>query len=96
MKCIKTGCDVFLMEYGSFVHGDAFETASGDLVIRACHVDRKPQGSKRHFTVMLIDYWFDQNETSMARNGTIIVERGMFTNHGYDGIEEPQKAASTA
>ncbi len=94
MQCIKTGCDVFLMEYGTFVHGDAFETASGDLVIRACGVDRRPQGSKRHFTIMKIDYWFDQNTTSMERNGTIIVERGMFNNHGYEGIDEPELAAT--
>lgn len=92
MKCIKTGCEVFLMSHGEFVHGDAHLTDRGDLVIRSSCRSREPMWNKRHFTVMEYESWFDENHG--GQYGTMIVTRGMFTDHGYQGIEEPQAAAT--
>lgn len=88
MTCIKTGCDVFLKNYNEWLHGDAFEFA-GVLVIRVCHRSRQPESPVRHFTVINNAAWYDEDETSMARNSTLLVRPGMWTNHGYDGIPEP-------
>lgn len=93
MKCIKTGCDVFLMSHGEFVHGDAHLTESGDLVIRTSCSERQPIGSRRHFTIMEAEHWFDEDRPK-GQYGTMIVTKGMFTNHGYDGVEEPALAAN--
>lgn len=92
MQCIKTGCEVFLMSRGEYLRGDAFLAPSGDLVIRTVYkTSREPMSSRRHFTIMEEDHWFEDEPF-----GTMIVAKGMFNDHGYDGIEEPKKAASTA
>lgn len=98
MQCIKTGCDVFLDQYGEWVHGDAFETEGGDLVIRASWRSREPTGARRHFTVLDVGRWFDERAHEAAgckegRNSTIVVDRGLWTNHGYQGVAEPVKGA---
>jgi hypothetical protein len=88
MQCIKTGCVAHLTEYGEDVYGDAYETASGDLVIRCAGraLGKNEYGDRRHFTVLKIDHWFDDRVTSMGHNSTLIAERGMFNNHGYEGV----------
>lgn len=94
MKCIKTGCDVFLSEYGSFAHGDAFESDDGSLVIRVSSVENEPIGSRRHFTVDKIEHFFDQNRIGVVPGvyGTLFARIGDYANHGYQGIVEPAMA----
>jgi len=84
MQCIKTGCNAHIVQTGEYVHGDAFQTPSGDLVIRCCHRDREPIGPL-HFTVNRYDHWFDETKTSMDRNSTLFALAGGFENHGYEG-----------
>lgn len=91
MKCIKTGCDVYLMSHGEFVHGDAHMTESGDLVIRTSARDHKPIGAFRHFTIMEAEHWFDEYRPG-GQHGTMIITKGMFNDHGYKGIPEPLAA----
>lgn len=88
MKCIKTGCLAYLVEYGEYVYGDAFESARGDLVIRCAMAGRDASQfpGKRHFTVEKVDEWFDRYKTSMDRNSTLIAKQA--TNHGYEGVNE--------
>ena len=91
MQCIKTGCSAFLVQYGEWVYGDAYETPSGDLVIRVAGRDRAGplNASNRHFTVLDVSHWFDDRERNMQQhNSTLIAARGMFTNHGYEGVRE--------
>lgn len=91
MQCIKTGCSAFLAEYGEWVYGDAYATRNGDLVIRvAGRSNAGPlNASPRHFTVLEVEHWFDDRETNMQlRNSTILVPRGMFSNHGYKGVPD--------
>ena len=35
-ECIKTGADVFLVDYGAVMHCDLFELESGDYLIHHC------------------------------------------------------------
>lgn len=91
MKCIKTGCDAYIVETGEFVRGDGYLTESGDLVIRTSWTDHRPMSSRRHFTIMNYEHWFDERTD---RVGTMLVAKGMFQDHGYDGIEEPKLATA--
>lgn len=89
MRCIKTGCLAYLVEYGEYVYGDAFESARGDLVIRCVWAGRDPSQfpTKRHFTVEKIDEWFDRDKTNgIQRQSTVVAK--LATNHGYEGVDE--------
>lgn len=90
-RCVKTGCDVYVMQTGEFIHGDAYLTTRGDLVIRTSATDHQPIGERRHFTVMDYEHWFDERTD---HPGTMIVTQGQFTDHGWVGIEEPKLAAT--
>jgi hypothetical protein len=101
MTCIKTGCVVYLMPYGEWIYGDAFSHGAemgdpentGVLVVRSVfrtrdYADLAQFGNVRHFTVLGSFQWWDEDRTSMKQNSTLIVEPGMWTNHGYEGIPE--------
>lgn len=87
MKCIKTGCNAYIEQYGEWVHGDAYEAPSGDLVIRVCQISREPF-ARRHFTVLDVSHWFDRDETSAKRNSTLIAAPGVFFALAYEGEPE--------
>lgn len=99
MSCIKTGCLVYLDQYGEWVYGDAFEFANQVLVIRAVAVARTLEemvndgyGSKRHFTINEIAEWFDRPSNRSPRKQadvSTIVSVGGWINHGYQGILDP-------
>ncbi len=91
-ECVKTGCVVYLEQYGSWIYGDAFRY-DGVLVIRAvyeCHVPTDPNiGGVRHFTVKSVADWWDERRTSMRQNSTLLALPDCWINHGYEGIPEP-------
>jgi hypothetical protein len=76
MQCIKTGCDAYIVETGEFIHGDGYLTKSGDLVIRTSGTGHKPMSSRRHFTIMLYEHWFDERS---EHTGTMLIERELYT-----------------
>lgn len=84
-RCIKTGFHAEIAPHGLWAVGDAFEHR-GALILRICHVDREPERKVKHFTVDTWDHWWDEAETSMERNSTMIVSAGDWTDHGYDGV----------
>lgn len=86
MQCIKTGCDVFVIQTGEFIHGDAHQTRRGDLVIRGCGRRNEPAGTRRHFTVIEYEHVFPGSPE------TVFIQQGMYENHGYEGIDEPALA----
>ena len=94
MPCIKTGCVVYLADYGEWIYGDAFEH-NGVLLVRAVYRTRDSKdleefGDVRHFTVHRTTQWWDEKVTSMKQNSTLISERGDWHQDGdYDGIPEP-------
>lgn len=69
ITCIKSGCNVYLEEYGAWVHGDAYadEGRGRDvLVIRVSQVKHSMvpfEGERRqHFRVSRIDQWYDRHK----------------------------------
>lgn len=67
MPCMKTGADVYLSQYGRYVHCDAHIVDEVLLLRVVPGYIEKPR--KCHFTVYEIDYWFDQDT---GRTGTIV------------------------
>jgi hypothetical protein len=103
MTCIKTGCVVYLQDYGEWIYGDAFSYGSPSylaerngvllirVVLRTRNVTEIAQfGNVRHFTVTRVREWWDEDKTSMQQNSSLISTNGNWQNHGYDGIPEPQ------
>lgn len=91
MTCIKTGCLIYLQQYGEWAYGDAHK-CDDILVIRTVWRGRKfPQeyGPNRHFTIHSILEWFDGDQHLRTNDltGTLVVNQ--WTNHGMDGIPEP-------
>ena len=88
-NCIKTGCSVFLEEYGGWAYGDAFKF-DDLLIFRLVALDHtKPiNDSPRHFTVRLIDHWWDDRRTSQEINSTLVAYAQHVVNHGYEGVPD--------
>lgn len=88
--CVKTGCSVYLSEYDAWAYGDAFKGA-GCFIFRLCEINRLApvNHSPRHFTVSKIAQWFDQLRTSQEINSTLIAYAADVTDHGYEGIPDP-------
>ena len=84
--CTKTGGDVYLDEYGCYVHCDIFSSPDGDFaVLRTCPDKMNRSCVDRvHGRVENIEDWFDEHKSY----GTLIV-RGEANWHyyGYDGID---------
>ena len=80
MTCIKTGCHIFLPQYGEFAYGDAHEF-DGVFVFRLVGgPSRSPLASTLHFTVPDISEWFNRHSPEMSTLIASCVE-----NHGYEG-----------
>lgn len=88
LDCIKTGCHVFLSEYGEYAYGDAFRIANDGgytYVFRLCERSHKPiRTDTLHFIVHRVAHWFDDERTSQSINSTMIAED--VTDNGYHGI----------
>lgn len=83
MNCIKTGAHVYLDPYDEWAYGDAFQL--GDhTYFRLYAKDFKPIRPVKHFTVYMIDQWWDEDKTSMEQNSTLIATAWRY--HGYEGI----------
>lgn len=83
MQCIKTGCDVYVEQYGEWVHGDAYREG-GLLIVRSAGEDREaPFGPMRHFTVQSVAQWWDR-PGSMNRSSTLVADQWQC--HGYNGL----------
>jgi hypothetical protein len=77
----KNGCNVWLEEYGCYIHGDSYHMPNGDLIIRT-HPQKmyEPQGGKEHYNVPHITHWFDEHQ----QFGTLVVS-GQWEYFGYQG-----------
>ena len=81
----KNGCNVWLEEYGCWVHGDSYHL-DGILMIRTCPdklygKQLKQTGVLReHYRVPVITHWFDEHE----RYGLLICKSG-WDYYGYEG-----------
>lgn len=84
IQCIKTGAQIYLAEYGTWVYGDAFE---GDdfFIFRVGSESFNPIASRKHFEVSLIAHWFDKGID--GRYGTLIAYAHNVHNLGYEGTE---------
>lgn len=82
----KNGCNVWLEEYGCFVHGDSYHFPNGMLVIRTC--PQKIYGNQLarvHYHVPMVLHWFDEHD----QYGVLIADAGplhKWKYFGYDGV----------
>lgn len=86
MTCVKTGCEAYLEEYRSWVHGDAFRV--GDvIIIRVSAMSQwMPFSEDRHLTVHKIAEWFDRD--MIHGFGTIVALLDDVDVHPWEGIKE--------
>jgi hypothetical protein len=92
-ECLKTGCHVYLAEYGIWARGDAFtfDVQAGIVnerlipvyFFRFTHVSPKPIEVVQHFTIHEIEHEFDINK-GPHQPWTVIAKRTVY--HGYDGV----------
>lgn len=92
-ECIKTGCHVFLHEYGLWARGDAYAMRvridnAWDVVhfFRISGTDHRPMQDVMHFSIHEIEHDFDRPTTKppFKQPWTIIARR--CHNYGYDGV----------
>lgn len=83
MQCTKTGCHVYLKEYGEYVYGDA-HMVGNVLVLRI--VQRSfsgPLADRLHYEVGQAEGWFDKNRS----DGSSTLLTTQYIDHGYEGKE---------
>lgn len=80
----KNGCNVWIDEYGCYVHGDSYHFPNGTLVIRTCPEKLPyPEGDKVHYRIPRVAHWFDEHQ----RYGVLIC-MGIWKYYGYEGVDE--------
>lgn len=67
-QCLKTGCHVYLPEYGMWARGDAFEMIvtiddkfESVYFFRFTSTSFEPMEKVKHFTIKAIEHDFDRN-----------------------------------
>lgn len=98
MTCTRTGCQIYIEQYGEYAYGDAFEVEP--LVSNSPDVDvynvayfnivmrsRSPINTPvKHYTVHNIEHWFGPHELDTNIEGKSVLISADFTNHGYEGV----------
>lgn len=92
-ECIKTGCHVYLTEYGLWARGDAYQMrveidGAWDWVLffRLSGTDNRPMQDVYHFTITTIEHDFDRPTTkSPFKQPWTVIARHVL-NHGYEGV----------
>lgn len=81
-QCVKTGCHIYLTEYGEYAYGDAHEYG-GMMMFRIAGFDLQPINNNEvlHYVVHTIGQWWKDDPY-----GTLIASRMYVTDFGYDGI----------
>lgn len=84
MSCIRTGCQVYLVEYGEYLWCDAFEFGD-QFIFRAVSRERQPTNPRLHFTITHISHWFDKDKTNGNQASTIVAHKINSAYHSYEG-----------
>lgn len=87
MICEKTGCDVYIVPYGVWAHGDAHKLDNGTYIFRLSCPSLEPIYNRLHYTIHSLEHWFDRHNTYST---LIAVD---VTYHGYAGVREPEAHA---
>lgn len=85
-NCIKTGCHVFIVEYGVYLRGDAFAIGAGHETLYYFRLNNwsssfEMHNENLHFTILKVDSWFDPATTDGM--STLIALHAVY--HGYEG-----------
>lgn len=83
IQCTKTGADVYLAQYGEWVHCDAFQEANV-LVLNIAGEPSREAPPRRHYTVYDVGFWKTGDGVS------VLVSANWFRNGGTSGVEEPE------
>lgn len=92
MSCVKTGAHIFIKSYGIWCYGDAFSIHDKDTArvayFRIVQESHRPIYPMLHFTVEEVENWWDRGKPCIS---ILITKIDAFTNHGYDGIPNPEE-----
>lgn len=89
MTCVKTGCHIYLIPYGTFAYGDAHEVA-GALFFRLVSVLDQPLSNVLHYEINNFDSWWGKEFHSGVANitgptSTLVCDSADVISYGYDG-----------
>lgn len=85
-ECLKTGFHGLLVPYKVYIIGDAF-VLDEVYIFRISALGGKPLRDVLHFTINDWFRWFDENQTSMKQNSTMLCTAAEITYHGYEGVK---------
>lgn len=87
MQCVKTGFTAYLGGHRGYLHGDAFASKDGTLLLRICQIHQPRRDYILiNYTIYSWDLWFEEEFTSQERNSTMVVSAGDYADYGYEGI----------
>lgn len=84
MTCVKTGCHIYIIPYGTYAYGDAHQV--GDVFFfRLVLTTDDPPPHVLHYEVNGFDSWWDRGQESGAHPSTLIAHVADVIPYGYDG-----------
>lgn len=89
MTCVKTGCHIYIIPYGTFAYGDAHEVG-GAMFFRLVKERGTPLAQVIHYEINNYDSWWDKNlmrgdQHNWGASSTLVVKGEDVLSYGYDG-----------
>lgn len=94
MTCVKTGCHIYIIPYGTFAYGDAHEVG-GAYFFRLVQISSWPLANKIHYEINNFDSWWGKEHHSSSPNikgpvSTLVARAEDVLSYGYDGRDTSQ------
>jgi hypothetical protein len=86
MTCVKTGCHIYIIPYGTFAYGDAHEV-DDVYFFRLVETKNTPTAEVIHFEVNGYDSWWDKDKANPWQPSTLVVRGEDVVSYGYEGRE---------
>lgn len=86
MTCMKTGCHIWIENYGEWGYGDAHHIR-GLWVFRLVATSFEPMNARCHYTVTEIEDWFDRERMEITGRAISTLFAAKVKDHGYEGRE---------
>ena len=83
MTCVKTGCHIYIIPYGTFAYGDAHEVA-GAMFFRLVQEGDKPLFPSLHYEINNYDSWWEKTLTN-SKSSVLICNSADVLSYGYEG-----------
>lgn len=86
MTCVKTGCHIYIIPYGTFAYGDAHEV-DGVYFFRLVDTSDGPIAGTIHYEVNNYDSWWDKDKNAEGgwTPSTMVCRGSDVLSYGYEG-----------